>query len=123
MPKTKKVPEELNDIEEDLGIDASILAGIQQSKTTSQSEKIARTLMIELIKSKEAAFIILRDPAINKWWTGLVAAEVKRQEDARRRALIASIKKQAYAKLSADELKALGLRKLSAKDLNDDDDI
>lgn len=114
MTRTKKIPEEFED--QDLGIDPSILAGIQKFRTTSQSERIARTLMIELIKSKEAAFIILRDPVISKWWNGLVAAEVKRQEEARRRAVIRSIKEAAYSKLTPAELKALGLKKLGSKD-------
>lgn len=95
--------------ENDLGISKELLEEVLKNSGYS-IDKIARMLMIELIKVKRAEFILLRDDTISKWWTSEVNTANKRIAVRTERARVARIKRQAIAKLTADERRALGIR-------------
>jgi len=81
-------------------------------------ERLARKIMLELIKAGRAEFLLLRDDEVSDWWGkivgGIQSKIVKHKEKVR----VYELKLQAYNKLSAAERKTLGIRKpVKPKDL------
>ena len=79
------------------------------------AHKIAKTLMIEMVKSGHAAFLLLRDDEIAKWWGGMVNTARKAVEAKRERLRIYEIKKAAWDRLTVEERKILGIARVPTK--------
>ena len=77
----------------------------------SKEGRIARKIMIELVKAGRAEFLLLRDEEVADWWNnlygGIESKFAKHQEKVR----VYNVKLDAYNKLSAAERKTLGIRK------------
>ena len=77
----------------------------------AKPERIARKVMIELVKAGRAEFLLLRDEEVADWWNnlygGIESKFAKHQEKVR----VYNVKLDAYNKLSAAERKTLGIRK------------
>ena len=77
----------------------------------SKEAKIARKVMIELVKAGRAEFLLLRDDEVSKWWNkiygGVHEKFLKYQEKVR----VYNVKLEAYNRLSKEERKILGIRK------------
>lgn len=83
-----------------------------------KGERIARKVMIELIKAGRAEFLILRDDEISSWWSNIYNTAQARFDKYNEKVAIYNTKMEAYNKLSADERKILGIRKpLKPKEL------
>lgn len=73
--------------------------------------KIAKKIMVELVKAGYADFILLRDDEVNKWWTKLVDKATDAFEAHKEKMRMYEIKATAYEKLSDEDRKILGVRK------------
>lgn len=73
--------------------------------------KIAKKLMIELVKSGYASFILLKDDQISKWWSGIVTKASTAIADRKEKQRLYDIKIAAYDRLSPEERKILSIRK------------
>jgi hypothetical protein len=76
-----------------------------------KSERLARKIMIELVKAGRAEFLLLRDDEVSKWWGSIVGGIQSKIAKHKERVRLYEIKLQAYNKLSAAERKTLGIRK------------
>lgn len=72
---------------------------------------IAKKIMVELVKTGYADFILLRDDEVNKWWTKLVERATDAFEAHREKMQLYEIKLAGYEKLSEADRKILGVRK------------
>lgn len=77
----------------------------------SKEGKIARKVMIELVKAGRADFLLLRDEEVADWWNKIYSGVREKFEKYQERVRIYNIKIEAYNKLSAAERKTLGIRK------------
>lgn len=77
----------------------------------SQTERVLRKCMVQLVKSGHAAFLFLADDESRNWWEKtLTAAKIsvdRRKEQWR----LYEIKNQAWERLSVTDRKVLNLRK------------
>lgn len=80
-------------------------------KQNDRLARIACKAMDELVKQGKADFLILRDDEVREWWEKHQEADRKAQEAEVEKRRIAKIKKDALAKLSPEERKALGIKK------------
>jgi len=76
-----------------------------------KSERLARKIMIELVKAGRAEFLLLRDDEVSQWWGSIVSGIQSKIAKHKERVRLYEIKLQAYNKLSASERKMLGIRK------------
>ena len=77
--------------------------------------KIAKTVMIELVKAGHADFLLLRDDVVAKWWGKMVAAAQKAIDLHVEKKRIYQIKMAAWERLTVEERKVLGLVKAPIK--------
>ncbi len=80
-----------------------------------RANRIAKTLMIEMVKSGHAAFLLLRDDEISKWWGGMVGVARKALEIKAEKLRIYEIKKVAWDRLTVEERKVLGIVRMPVK--------
>ena len=80
-------------------------------KQNDRLARIACKAMTELVEQGKADFLILRDDEVREWWEKHQEADRKAQEAEVEKRRIAKIKKDALAKLSPEERKALGIKK------------
>jgi hypothetical protein len=73
--------------------------------------RMAKKLMLELVKSGHADFLLLRDDDIGKWWGEMVRQAQTAIDQRREKLRIYEIKKAAWEKLSPEHRRVLGLRK------------
>ena len=74
-------------------------------------ERIARKVMIELVKAGRAEFLLLRDDEVSGWWNKLYGGIETKFAKHQERVRVYNIKMDAYNKLTAAERKTLGIRK------------
>ena len=77
--------------------------------------KIAKTVMIELVKAGHADFLLLRDDVVSKWWGKMVTAAQKAIDLLVEKKRLYQIKMAAWERLTVEERKVLGLVKAPAK--------
>ena len=77
--------------------------------------KIAKTVMIELVKAGHADFLLLRDDSVAKWWGKMVADAQKAIDLLVEKKRIYQIKMTAWERLTVEERKVLGLVKAPIK--------
>lgn len=77
--------------------------------------KIAKTVMIELVKAGHADFLLLRDDSVAKWWGGIVSVARKAIEAHEEKKRIYQIKMTAWERLTVEERKVLGIVKAPVK--------
>ncbi len=75
------------------------------------TETIAKKLMLELVKSGFADFLLLREDDISKWWGDIVNVAQRAIAQRREKQRLYTIKLAAWEKLSPDERKSLGIKK------------
>jgi hypothetical protein len=73
--------------------------------------RIARKVMIELVKAGRAEFLLLRDDEVSLWWEKIYSGVRIKFEKYQEKVRLYEIKLEAYNKLTADERKTLGIRK------------
>ena len=86
----------------------------QYKELKANNDKLARIAckaMTELVEQGNADFLILRDDEVRVWWEKHQEADRKAKEAEEEKLRNAKIKKQALAKLSAEEKKVLGIKK------------
>ena len=88
-----------------------IIKGLDTGEYVSKQEKIARKVMIELVKAGYADFLLLRDEEVSKWWNSIYGGVREKYARYQEKVRVYNIKLEAYNKLSAGERKALGIRK------------
>lgn len=88
-----------------------IVKGTGDSYYLSKQEKIARKVMIELIKAGYADFLLLRDDEVRDWWDKIYNGVYKKYEAYQEKLRVYEIKLNAYEKLTAEQRKVLGIRK------------
>lgn len=74
-------------------------------------ERLARKVMIELVKAGRAEFLLLRDDEVSKWWGDIVGSIKGKIIRHKEKVRVYELKLQAYNKLTAAERKTLGIRK------------
>jgi hypothetical protein len=74
-------------------------------------ERLARKVMIELVKAGRAEFLLLRDDEVSKWWGDIVGGIKGKIIRHKEKVRVYELKLQAYNKLTAAERKTLGIRK------------
>jgi hypothetical protein len=77
----------------------------------SKENRIARKIMIELIKAGRSEFLLLRDDEVSQWWNNIYSGVRESFEKYQEKVRLYNIKLEAYNKLSAAERKTLGIRK------------
>lgn len=77
--------------------------------------KIAKTVMIELVKAGHADFLLLRDDVVAKWWGKMVTAAQKAIDLLVEKKRVYQIKMAAWERLTVEERKVLGLVKAPVK--------
>ena len=77
--------------------------------------KIAKTVMIELVKAGHADFLLLRDDVVSKWWGKMVTAAQKAIDLLVEKKRLYQIKMAAWERLTVEERKVLGLVKAPIK--------
>jgi len=104
MEESQQIP----GLEDDI-VDA-IINGVG-SGYMGKSERVARKVMIELLRAERADFLLLRDGEVQEWW-GSVYSGIRKKIDAyREKVRIYEVKLNAYNRLTAQERKSLGIRK------------
>ena len=88
-----------------------ILSGADTTEYLSKPEKIARKVMVELIKAGRSEFLLLRDDEVNKWWGSLYNGVHEKFEKHKEKIRVYEIKLEAYNRLTPEERKILGIRK------------
>lgn len=89
-----------------------IISGAGDTDTyMTKPEKIARKVMVELVKAGRSEFLLLRDDEVNQWWGKLYNGVHEKFEKHKERVRIYEIKLAAYERLSKEDRKALGIRK------------
>ncbi len=77
----------------------------------ASAHRIAKKIMVELVKAGYADFILLRDDEVNKWWTNLVATATEAFRVYDEKLKLYEVKMAAFEKLTEADRKVLGLRK------------
>jgi len=77
--------------------------------------KIAKTVMIELVKAGHADFLLLRDDVVSKWWGKMITTAQKAIDLLVEKKRIYQIKMAAWERLTVEERKVLGLVKAPIK--------
>jgi hypothetical protein len=95
-----------------------IIKGTGTDTYLSKSERLARKIMVELVKAGRAEFLLLRDDEVSAWWNNLYSGVHQRIEKHKERVYQYNMKLEVYNKLSKEERKVLGIRKpVKPKDL------
>ena len=73
--------------------------------------KMAKKLMIELVKSGYADFLLLRDDEVSKWWGSIVRQATDAIAARKEKMRLYEIKIAAWEKLTPEDRKILKIRK------------
>ncbi len=79
-------------------------------KQNDRLARIACKAMTELEKDGHADFLLLEDDEVRIWWAKHKEADVKAKAEREEKARLALVKKEALAKLSAEERRVLGIK-------------
>lgn len=105
----------MSDETEDNILDSEILhyivKGIDSSVALQKSERLARKVMVELIKAGRSEFLLLRDDEVSGWWGKIVNGINDKIAKHKERVRLYEIKIAAYDRLTPAERKILGIRK------------
>lgn len=77
----------------------------------SKEQRIARKVMVELIKAGRAEFLLLRDEEIASWWGSLYNGAHAKMAKHKEKLRVYTVKLEVYNKLTAEERRSLGIRK------------
>jgi hypothetical protein len=77
----------------------------------SKDQRLARKIMVELVKAGRAEFLLLRDDEVSQWWNKLYGGVQEKFDKYQEKVRLYEIKLEAYNKLTAAERKTLGIRK------------
>lgn len=88
-----------------------ISKGLDNEYYISKPERVARKIMVELVKAERAAFLLLRDDEVSKWWNKLFGGAKGKLEKHKEKIRLYEVKLQAYNRLTASERRTLGIRK------------
>lgn len=76
-----------------------------------KGQKLTRTIMVELIMSGRAEFLLLRDDEVATWWRTVVAAVNKKVDKYKENVRNYEIMSAAWDKLTEEDRKILKIRK------------
>ena len=79
-------------------------------KQNDRLARIACKAMTALEKDGHADFLLLEDDEVREWWKKHKEADAKAKAEHEEKARLALVKKEALAKLSAEERKVLGIK-------------
>lgn len=96
-----------------------IIKGVPDDEYYNKGERIARKVMVELVKAGYSEFLLLRDDEVSKWWGSIVSGIENKIAKHKEKMRLYEIKINAYNRLTAAERKTLGIRKpIKPKDIN-----
>ena len=81
--------------------------------------RIACKAMTELVEQGKADFLVIRDDEVREWWEQHQEADRKAREKEERKQQKARLRRQALRKLTEEEKIALGIKKGSQEDQED----
>ena len=90
---------------------AYIEKGFAEDGYMYKPERLARKIMLELVKAGRSEFLLLRDEEVSEWWGNIVGSIQGKIAKHKEKVRVYELKMQAYNKLSAAERKTLGIRK------------
>jgi hypothetical protein len=85
----------------------------EKAELRKQNDRLARIACKAMTALEEAGqedFLLLKDEEVREWWAKHKEADAKAKAEREEKARIARIKKEALAKLSTEERKALGIK-------------
>ncbi len=82
-----------------------------ESVYLSKDGRIARKVMIELVKAGYADFLLLRDDEVREWWDKVYSGVRAKFERYQEKVRNYELKLSAYEKLTPEQRKVLGVRK------------
>lgn len=88
-----------------------IVAGTGENYYVDKSQRIARKVMVELVKAGRAEFLLLRDDEVASWWSVLYNDAQSKMEKHNEKVRVYNLKMEVYNKLSTEERRSLGIRK------------
>lgn len=101
--------------DEDTLLDSEVIqyieTGLAEDGFMYKPERMARKIMLELVKAGRSEFLLLRDDEVSKWWgdiVGNIKSKIARHKE---RVRVYEVKMQAYTKLTSSERRSLGIRK------------
>lgn len=77
----------------------------------NKQERIARKVMLELVKAGRSEFLLLRDDEVSQWWGKIVGSIQSKIAKHKEKVRIYELKLQAYERLTVAERKMLCIRK------------
>jgi len=102
-------------MEDDSVLNPEVIAYIQQGFAEdgymNKSERLARKIMLELVKAGRSEFLLLRDDEVSEWWGSIVGGIQDKIAKHKEKIRVYELRLQAYNKLTAAERKTLGIRK------------
>jgi len=81
----------------------------------ASDSKIAKTVMLELVRVERAEFLLLRDDSVAKWWGKMVATAQAAIDAFKEKKRVYQIKKAAWERLTIEERRVLGIVKAPIK--------
>lgn len=102
--------EELEKEEQNRELLEYIIKGVGEGNLY-KSERIARIVMVELVKAGRADFLLLKNDEVSAWWNGIYNGIRSKVEKYKEKMRLYELRLQGYNKLSAAERKTLGIRK------------
>ncbi len=101
--------------EQEYSIDIDMLNHIKKSTKGdfygNRDQRIARKVMVELVKAGRSEFLLLRDDEVSKWWGNILTSATTAVETYREKMRVYEIKQAAWAKLTEEDRKILKIRK------------
>lgn len=95
-----------------------IIKGIGEDGYISKGERVARKVMVELVKAGRAEFLLLRDEEVADWWGKIYNGVHQKFQKHQERVRQYKVKLEAYERLTKEERKILGIRKpIKPKDM------
>lgn len=102
-------------MDEDSVLSTEVIEYIERGFTEDgymyKPERLARKIMLELIKAGRSEFLLLRDDEVSDWWGKIVGGIQSKIAKHKEKIRVYELKVQAYEKLTAAERKTLGIRK------------
>lgn len=101
--------------DEDTSLTSEVLEYIQRGIAGDgymyKQERLARKVMVELVKAGRAEFLLLRDDEVSEWWNKIVGDIHNKIAKHKERVRIYNLKIDAYNRLTVEERRTLGIRK------------
>ena len=95
-----------------------IIKGTGEGNYITKPERMARKVMVELVKAGRAEFLLLRDEEVADWWGKIYNGVHQKFAVHKEKVRQYHIKLEAYERLTKEERKILGIRKpIKPKDM------